>query len=157
MLVLLLASAALAAESGVGLYLWELGEQPLAGTSLDDSPILVELEFTDPEAAAGRLTSHATTSVADISERSVRLLVRASESVRAEPAASDLEATFVIDYDEPPLPRLSRRRGRTTAQPKTSGGSSTSTSATRPTLAATTLRPAWRARVPATAPSTPFC
>ncbi len=109
---MLLASPALASETGVGLYLWELGEQPLVDLSLDDGPVLVELEFTDPEAAADRLTRHATTSVTDVKDRSVVLLVSASESVQAEPAASDLEATFVIDYDEPPVASLIAAQGQ---------------------------------------------
>ncbi len=106
MLALLVANGALASETGVGLYLWELGEQPLADTSLDDGPVLGELEFADPEAAASRLTEHATTSGTAVNDGSITHLVGASERVRAEPAASDLEATFVIDFDEPPVASL---------------------------------------------------
>ena len=105
-LMLLLASAASASETGAGLYLWELGEQPLAGAALDDSPVLVELGVMDPAAAADRFSRYATSAVDSVSEDSITLLVGPSEVVRGEPSEDDLEASFVIDYDEPAVASL---------------------------------------------------
>jgi hypothetical protein len=86
----------------VGLYLWELSEQPIADLGdAGDGPVTVNLVVGNVQQTATALIRNVTLEVIATDAQSVTVLSRSADSIREQPGSEASASTFMIDYTEP--------------------------------------------------------
>ena len=115
LLAALLAATPVRAE-GVGLYIYKLGEQafPAAGLG-DDTPVTAELEVRNSGQTASALLRYSTVKLLEQGGDELLVLSRPGDRIKLAPTAAHSRASFVIDFDEPPVAALAERMSASSA------------------------------------------
>lgn len=105
---------------GIGLYLWKIGEDSIAGPNqLTDGPVRVQLEVADAQQVASFLQNHVTLEIVQTDTQSITVLSKSSDSIRMEPGPESFAPSFIIDYDEPAITALLDELERGSSGPAT--------------------------------------
>lgn len=99
-----------AQSDGAGLYLYRIPSERANGeVRASDDTVFLDLYVTDPDSLIESLATSSRIDVVSVVEGMVRVRLMGSANDLGEPADTYSEATFVVDYDQASIEKLSKQ------------------------------------------------